>query len=148
VPRSLWLVAAAALTTLALSATPARAAGDQSVAYQLDAFHDGYQTAPITAPLQKIWSFSLPSLQYSGTPMSSPLIVNGVVYITVNGTLYAIHQASGERLWSRSPSGTYDVSTIAYDGGRVFAVSFAGTLSAIDATSGAFGWTASLPGQR
>ncbi len=119
---------------------------DQATSYQLDPAHDGYQTAPITAPLSQVWSFSLPALQYA-TLTSEPLIVNGVVYITVNGTLYALSQATGATLWSRNMSGTYDVLNISYDAGQVFAVNFAGTMTALNANSGTVDWTTTLPGQ-
>lgn len=150
VRRAPSLIAAIASVLLApallLPAVANASSVDQATTYQLDPAHDGYQTASITAPLSQVWSFPLPALQYA-TLTTQPLIVNGVVYLTVNGTLYALSQATGSTLWSRSMSGTYDVLTIAYDAGQVFAVNFSGTLTALNASTGSVDWTTTLPGQ-
>jgi outer membrane protein assembly factor BamB len=145
-------VAAASVTlnfgVLLVVAVSARgASSDQSVAYQLDAAHDGYQTGdPITTPLSQAWSVDL------GGAISYPLVVNGVVYVTVASsgsgtTLYALEQATGSTLWSHSLGGTYPWSGLAYDAGQVFTVNSSGLLTAFDASSGVIGWSVDLPGQ-
>ncbi len=136
------LAAAAALA----GAPGARAEGTNlATAYQLDAAHDGYQTASLATPLAKAWSVTLPG------PVSYPLIVNGTVYVTArnagSGTsLYAINQATGTTLWSHQLGGSYAWSALAYDGGQVFTVNNSGLLSAFDAASGQTNWATSLPG--
>lgn len=101
------------LTPAAASATST----DQAVAYQLDPAHDGFQTGdPITTPLSKVWSDSI-----TGS-ISYPLIVNGVVYVTVGSssgsTLEAIDQATGATLWSHGLGGSFGTPGPAYAGGQ------------------------------
>lgn len=146
--RLFLAIAAVAFTPALLAPAVASAASvDQATSYQLDPAHDGAQTAPITTPLSQVWSFSLPALAYSGTVATQPLIANGLVYFTINGTLYALNQATGETAWSRSMGGTYDVLDIAYDAGQVFATNFSGTLTALNATTGAVDWSTTLGDQ-
>ena len=141
-------IAAVAFTAALLAPAAASAASvDQATSYQLDPAHDGDQTAPITTPLSQVWSFSLPALTYSGTVATQPLIANGLVYFSINGTLYALNQANGQTTWSRSIGSTYDVLNIAYDAGQVFATNFSGTLTALNAATGAVNWTTTLPNQ-
>jgi outer membrane protein assembly factor BamB len=144
-------VAATVLLTfsiLLLHASLARAASsDQAVAYQLDATHDGYQSAsPITAPLSQAWSIDL------GGSISYPLVVNGVVYVTAvnsgGGTnLYALELANGTTLWSHGLGGARPWSGLAYDAGKIFTLNNGGTLTAFDAATGTTDWSISLPGQ-
>ncbi len=145
------LVAAASLTAgLALLGAPSAAVAstaDQAVAYQLDAQHDGDVTgAPITAPLATAWS--APDV-FPG-PVSYPLIVNGVVYVTARGsstgtTLYAVSQATGASLWSHSLS-SRNWSAPAYDAGQVFTVDGGGIVTAFNAATGAVDWSVQLLG--
>ena len=112
---------------------------------QLNAAHDGYQTASLATPLTKAWSVTLPG------PVSYPLIVNGTVYVTArdagSGTsLYALNQASGTTLWSRQLGGSYYWSALTYDAGQIFTINNSGLLSAFDAASGQTNWATSLPG--
>ena len=155
--RALWhaLAAVAALLTIAavIAAVPAvaRAAiADQSVAYQLDPQHDGDLTSvPLTPPLAKQWSDTF------SNGLSYPLVVNGIVYLSAGptgssdaSTLYAINEATGGSLWSRTlGSASYGWSDIAYDAGRVFGVNEGGLLSGVDAVTGALDWSVQLPGQ-
>ncbi|MDQ6776103.1 MAG: hypothetical protein M3071_07770 [Actinomycetota bacterium] len=109
---ALWHGLAGVATLLAIAAViavipaPARAAiADQSVAYQMDAQHDGNLTSvPLTPPLAKQWSETF------GNGLSYPLVVNGIVYVSAGptggpsgaSTLYAINEATGVTLWSRT----------------------------------------------
>jgi outer membrane protein assembly factor BamB len=146
-------LAAKALASLAfvvvltiVASGSASAATDQAVAYQLDAAHDGAQSETITTPLSQLWSDPLPG------SVSYPLVVNGVVYVVAStssnaDTLYAIKQATGATLWSKSFSSTYPWAAPAYDAGQVFVISESGTLTAVNATTGATAWSMTLPGQ-
>lgn len=141
------LVAAALVAVLTFVPTArAWAATDQSVAYQLDAAHDGMQSETITAPLIQQWSDTL-----TGS-VSYPLVVNGVVYVAAAtssnaDTLYAIRQATGTTLWTKSFSSTYAWAALAYDAGQVFVISESGMLTAVNASTGVTAWSVVLPGQ-
>lgn len=147
----------AALVALALAAALALPAGamatttEQAVAYQLDAGHDGDLTAAgnaLTTPLTAAWASPV-SL---GSAYSYPLIVNGMVYVTVRqpsgiGTaLYALSQASGATMWHVSLAGTTNWSGLAYDAGQVYTVNGSGILSAYDAITGTLKWSDQLTG--
>lgn len=113
--------------------------GDQATAYQNDVAHDGYiSDAGLSAPLTQAWSITLPSA------VSYPLIVNGLVYVTTNDTLYALNQATGSTVWSHGISGGPGLT---YDRGRIFVVSGGGLLTAFDPASGSIDWSKQLPGQ-
>jgi outer membrane protein assembly factor BamB len=139
---ALLIFAVTALTPAAASATST----DQAVAYQLDPAHDGFQTGdPITAPLSKVWSDAI-----TGS-ISYPLIVNGVVYVTVmtssGSTLEAIDQATGATLWNHGLGGSFGAPGPAYAGGQLFTVNGTGLMTAFNAATGAINWSTQLPGQ-
>lgn len=136
------LVAALAATAPAASVALASPA-DQSVAYQLDAAHDGHiSDAALATPLAQAWSVTLPGA------ISYPLIVNGMVFVTAaDKTLYALSQATGATVWSHAVGGTYPWSGLAYGRGRVFVVNNSGLLSAFDPVTGSIAWSKQLPGQ-
>ncbi len=122
-----------------------------SVAYQMDATHDGDQpneTLP-TSPVEK-WSDDF------GGSVSYPLIVGDRVFVTVSGNgqggygseLYALDASNGDSLWGPIElGGTYFRAGIAYDNGLVFAVNSDGQLTAFAAATGYEDWQTSLPGQ-
>jgi outer membrane protein assembly factor BamB len=135
------LATALALAPLLLTGSARASSVDQGVAYQADAAHDGHVTqAHLTTPLSKLWSVE------PGGRMSYPLIVNGVIYVTVSGNgetkLDAIDAATGKTLWS-APSGAEGA---AYDEGRIFtgvsrgAIAGHNELIAYDAASGNVDW--------
>jgi outer membrane protein assembly factor BamB len=137
---------AASVGSAFAAAAHAAVATDQSVAYQLDAAHDGALAETITMPLKRLWSDALPG------SVSYPLIVNGMVYVTAatsinSDTLYAIEQATGATLWSKSFSSTYPWAALAYDAGQVFVITWDGRLTAVNAGSGTTAWSVALPGQ-
>ena len=135
----------AAASTLVVAPGARAASTNLATAYQLDAAHDGDQTASLATPLTAVWSVTL-----SGA-VSYPLIVNGTVYVTARnagtGTnLYAISQATGTTLWSHQLGGSYYWSALAYDAGQIFTINNSGLLTAFDAASGRTNWAISLPG--
>ncbi|MDX6479890.1 MAG: hypothetical protein QOG85_400 [Gaiellaceae bacterium] len=141
VKRSLVFVAMFAALVLVGPAIPSNpgVAADQATAYQMDATHDGsIADAGLAAPLAQAWSITLPG------NASYPLIVNGTVFVTSSGTLYAIDQATGSTIWSRPVGPSVGLT---YDRGRVFVGTGGGGLTAYDAATGAVVWGQQLPGQ-
>jgi outer membrane protein assembly factor BamB len=129
------LIAAAVAAPLSLASS-----GDESTAYQSDVAHDGYiADAGLGPPLTQAWSVALTA------PISYPLIVNGMVYVTAsNATLYALNQATGTTVWSHSMGGN-EFAELTYDRGRVFGVNMDGVLTAFDAATGSIAWSEQLP---
>ena len=118
---------------------------DAAVAYQITTAHDGFALHGLTLPLRQRWSVDLKG------KISYPLIVGDAVYVTVaipgaQGTeLFARDRLTGAALWGPiALAGTYFWSALAYDGGRVFALSDNGMLRAFDARTGALIWAAAF----
>lgn len=150
---SVATMAAAALacaTSLAATSLPADAATyNDSTTYQISPLHDG--VAPGTALRQRLvqaWSKDL------GGTVSYPVIAGGRVFVTVAHTatygsdLYAFDATTGRVDWGPiNLAGTYFISGLTYDKGRVFVVNFDGVLRAFNAATGAQAWSVQLPGQ-
>jgi outer membrane protein assembly factor BamB len=138
-------------TTLPSPPIPSeRTRGRAAVAYQIDHGHTGRQRSHSNPPLERTWSVDL------GGPVSYPLIANGRVFVTVadfphnayGTSLHALDERTGAPLWGPvALPGTYFWSALAYDRGRVFTITFDGTLTAHDAATGATVWSVALPGQ-
>jgi outer membrane protein assembly factor BamB len=117
---------------------------DASVAYQHDPAHDGNSVDPsFVAPLIQTWSKDL------GGVLGYPLIADGRVFVPVEGTtgeqVEALSLATGDVLWGPTTfGGTSNGGSIAYDEGRVFAISWSGELTAFDAATGVVDWTSQL----
>jgi outer membrane protein assembly factor BamB len=74
------------------------------------------------------------------TGLSSPAVVNGVVYIgSDDGKVYAFSASTGAELWSYTTRGDI-VSSPAVANGVVYVGSYDGNLYALDATTGAKKW--------
>jgi outer membrane protein assembly factor BamB len=142
--RAPWLLLLGLAGAPALSA----AAPPESTAYQITVDHAGVTSSGGALALQTtpLWQVSLPGA------ISYPLIAGGGVFVTVakpntlNGTLlYALDAKTGATLWGPVDLGGDTLwSALAYDGGKVFALNWDGTLSSYDAVSGAPGWSISL----
>lgn len=131
--------------------TPAATIPDESVTWQNDPAHDGFDSAsPLVTPLTLKWKRDLSSIGV--TSISYPLIAQGLVLVTIttaNATesLMALDEATGRKVWSANVDGTYSFANAAYDSGKVFAVNYDGLMSAFDAATGNALWSVSLPGQ-
>jgi outer membrane protein assembly factor BamB len=117
-----------------------------AVAYQLNAAHTGVTADTVAARPKKQWS-----VRFTGG-ISYPLIVGGVVYVTVANTgsgskLYALNATTGATAWAADLGGPYGWSGLAYAAGRIFTVNSNGAMEGFDATSGALDWVTQLPGQ-
>lgn len=142
------VVLACALLALAPSSSWATTKPAQSTAYQLDAAHDGYlPSLSLSTPLHHAWSRS-----FGGT-LTYPLSADGLVFLTApvssqggGSELYALSLSTGHIQWSHLLGGD-GWSGVAYDSGRVFAVTDGGVLTAFTASSGHLDWSAQLPDQ-
>ena len=125
---------------VATTPNPQPAAGgvDQAGSFQLNAQHTGGQAAdPLRFPFAKLWSAAT-----GGLP-SYPLIAGGRVYFGDGGNVVARNEADGSTAWgplTLSPSSALP----AYDNGTIFAIAAEGTLSALDAATGAQRWSTQL----
>jgi outer membrane protein assembly factor BamB len=124
---------------------------DQSVTWQNDLVHDGYDPAsPLVPPLTLKWTRDLSG---SGvTSISYPLIAQGFVFVTTetknqSGKLVALNEHTGATIWSANIGGTYGVGYAAYDAGKVFVVNYDGLMKAFNAANGTLLWSVDLPGQ-
>jgi outer membrane protein assembly factor BamB len=124
---------------------------DQSVAWQNNITHDGFDSAsPLAPPLTLKWQKDLSS---SGvTSISYPIIAQGLVIVTVTTSnqgesLLAFNEATGAQVWSADVSGTYGFANACYASGRVFVNNFDGLMKAFNAADGTPLWSVSLPNQ-
>jgi outer membrane protein assembly factor BamB len=129
---------------------PAGTPPDESVAWQNNALHDGYNPASrLVPPLTLKWS-----RDFSGsgvTSISYPLIAQGLVFITTatanfDNALLALDEHTGATIWSADVGGS-NFANAAYDSGKVFVVNGDGLMKAFDAAVGTLLWSVSLPGQ-
>lgn len=141
---ALW---AAAFVTPAV-ADPAPAA--VSTTYQIDARHNGSLTdgALAAPPLSRKWSRDL------GGNVSYPVVAGGRVFVTVAApdedgtTLYALDARTGQNAWNPVKlGGLYWWSALAYGGGRLYALTYEGRLTAFNPATGAPIWSVALDGQ-
>jgi outer membrane protein assembly factor BamB len=97
-------------------------------------------------PAQPAWKADL------GQYTSYPLIVDGRVFVLgpagegMYGVyLYALDARTGHRIWGPvAVEGTYAMSNLAYDGGKVFVTNFNSVLRAYDAATGELAWARQL----
>lgn len=88
--------------------------------------------------LQPIWS---EPFQTKGKIVSSPTVVNGVVYIgSFDKKLYALDAATGTLKWDYETKGVFVASPVV-DGNTVYAVSFDKHVYALNATNGELLWS-------
>jgi outer membrane protein assembly factor BamB len=112
--------------------------------FRNDLAHSGIYAAPGAPALHGVkWSFHT-----GGEVVSSPAVVNGVVYVGSNdGKLYAIDEQTGAQKWSFATESRVP-SSPAVSGGVVFFGSFDGNFYAVDAATGKLRWKFANPGER
>lgn len=99
----------------------------------------GYISEQAYPPLTKAWDFQL-----GGDIMSSPVIVDGVVYIGSRaGTIYALNARTGAVVWQCYTGGWIGASP-AVSGDIVYVPSMDGWLYALDRLGGSIVWKAEM----
>jgi outer membrane protein assembly factor BamB len=131
---------------MSIATIDAASSTEDAVAYQENVAHTGSINfaAGFSAPLKRLWVKDL------GGPVSYPLIVGNMVFVTVGNTLnygsrlLRLDLATGNIIWQKPIDGTYFVSHIAYDQGRIYDVNPDGLLRAFVATTGRELWSRKL----
>jgi outer membrane protein assembly factor BamB len=89
------------------------------------------------------WSFKT-----NGPIVSSPAIANGVVFIgSLDGSLYAIDQETGQQKWKTDPTDSISSSPAVFDG-IVYYLSYDRALYAVAADTGTVKWLFATNGER
>jgi polyvinyl alcohol dehydrogenase (cytochrome) len=83
--------------------------------------------------LVPLWEFEARGLVYG-----TPVVVDGVVYVTSTGGLYAFDDASGELVWQNLEIGA--TSSLAFVDGTLFVHDLGGFLRSLDAATGEEKW--------
>jgi outer membrane protein assembly factor BamB len=111
--------------------------------FRNDLAHSGIYAAGVPRFNGIKWTFHT-----QGEVISSPAIVNGVVYVGSNdGNLYAIDQQTGSQKW-KFPTGARVTSSPAVANGLVYFSSYDGNFYAIDAATGKLQWKFRNAGER
>ena len=108
-----------------------------------DQYNTGYARGgePTSADPEMVWTFDEAD-PYWG----SPIVVDGTVYVgSVDGSLYALDAATGQRQWAYDTGGRLE-ATPAYADGVVYIGSYDKGMYAVDAASGEERWTRQLGG--
>ena len=93
------------------------------------------------------WTFQVTGVSAYGALATSPIVVNGIVYLQDLGSnVYAIDLASGALKWEK----LYNASNlgpngVAVDQGKVFVESSMQTIAALDAATGTQLWSRQIP---
>jgi outer membrane protein assembly factor BamB len=83
-----------------------------------------------------LWSYSAP---YGSYRSDSPLLVDGMLYVTATNVLHALRASDGCQLWAYHDDGDL-LGTIAAGGSAVYVSSRGHRLVALSATTGAITW--------
>jgi outer membrane protein assembly factor BamB len=125
---------------------------DESVAWQNNPAHDGFNSAStLVPPLELKWSRDLGT--QGVTFISYPLIAQNMVFVTttVNSgiAIFALDGATGATVWSADVTSQFAGGFVnaAYDSGKVFVVNGEGLMKAFDAATGNPLWSVNLPDQ-
>jgi outer membrane protein assembly factor BamB len=145
------VVAAVLMTPAGVPAQARTTVSDDATAYQIDPAHDGnLQGDTLTPPLVPKWSAS------PGGNLTYPLIAGGRVFVESWGgqggshRLIAFDAVTGARLWRANLTSSQGLG-LAYDGGRLFALSTvigsAAYIQAFDPATGQGLWVRKLASQ-
>lgn len=116
---------------------------DDTPMFRNDAAHSGIYSGGVPQLHRIRWSFHT-----GGEVVSSPAVVNGVVYVGSNdGHLYAIDAKTGAQKWLFAAKARIPSSPAVSDG-RVYFGAYDGTFYALDARTGKVAWTFRNAGER
>ncbi len=112
--------------------------------FRNDLTHSGIYAGVGVPKLTRVkWTFHT-----HGEVVSSPAIVDGVVYVGSNdGTLYAIDQQTGAKKWAFPTEGRIP-SSPCFDHGLVYFGSYDGNFYAVDTATGKLRWKFANAGER
>jgi outer membrane protein assembly factor BamB len=136
----------AAAVARATASHPASPGGDESVAYQIDAAHDGEQAHDaLRPPLRVRWSRSFPG------EVSYPLIAQREVFVVSLPAsagqpvqVVALSAQTGAKRWAFNAPSSRAFATIAYDNSEVFLQDDQGAIHALDASTGRQRWNTTI----
>jgi outer membrane protein assembly factor BamB len=119
-------------------------AGQEAAMFRGNLQHTGVYKAPGVPKFSGIrWKF-----RTAGRVISSPAVVDGVVYVgSTDGNLYAIDAGSGAEKWKFATKG-WVVSSPAVDSGTVYFESYDSNLYALNAATGKLKWKFATAGER
>jgi outer membrane protein assembly factor BamB len=113
----------------------------------INARHSGYSPATIAPPLRRKWAREFKTT-LNDALLSYPLVADGRVFVTVQGdygetTLYAVRASTGSTIWKRTfPD--YSGAWTALEGNTIYALTRAGTLTAMRTETGGVRWRRDL----
>lgn len=111
--------------------------------FRNDPTHSGTYAGGVPQFHRIRWTFHT-----KGEVVSSPAIVDGVVYVGSNdGNFYAIDQRTGAKKWSLATDARIPSSPAVADG-LVYFASYDGNFYAVDAANGKVKWKFGIPGER
>ncbi|MCW4029604.1 MAG: PQQ-binding-like beta-propeller repeat protein [Candidatus Bathyarchaeota archaeon] len=96
---------------------------------------DGIGTGAPIYSLTLLWNFST-----GDTVNTSPTVVNGTVYVTAGGYIYALNAATGVQQWRYRPVDNSMDSSPAVDNGIVYVMGGPRKVYAVNASNGEFLW--------
>ena len=107
---------------------------------------DSRITSETVGDLEPAWEFDFPESTAWGAVASSPLVMDGVVYVQdLASNIYAFDFCSGEMLWDRAGEGpSLAPNGLAVGWGKVFAASSATDFVALDSSTGDLLWRAPI----
>jgi outer membrane protein assembly factor BamB len=131
---------------------PTNALSINSPVFHFDVCHTGYNPYEHILSTSNVgglvldWAYTSPTNPHAA--ISSPAVVNGVVYIGAveDYTMYALNAHDGTLLWSYQTSGQV-WSSPAVENGIVYFGSYDGNLYALNATTGTLIWKYDTGGQ-
>ena len=115
--------------------------------YQNDPTHRGSVDDPAidVATLTQAWTRTFPDQPSYAVIARDKVIVTAKTAATGYGTtLHAMDLDDGTTLWTADLGGTYWMSSVAYEDGRVFALNYNGLLRAFDEATGQLLWAQQL----
>jgi outer membrane protein assembly factor BamB len=122
---------------------PATGSQPDTAMFRADAAHSGIYASDAPTLNTVKWRF-----QTRGAIISSPTVLNGVVYFgSGDGNVYAVEASDGSLLWAFSTKGPVNSSPAIGDG-SVFIASLDGNVYALDPSNGREKWRFKTEGER